>query len=248
MDVLYLVAPAYNEADNIEQFIREWYPVVERHAADGASKLVVIDDGSKDDTYALLVAMNDEYPQLVPLTKPNGGHGAAVLHGYRHALENGADYVFQTDSDGQTDPNEFDAFWDAREQYDAQFGNRTVRGDGKQRAFVERVVCLLVRLYFGVKVPDANAPFRLMSRGYLEEFLPLMPADYALPNIVLTALGPRFRRKVRFRIITFKPRTGGENSINMKRIASIGWQSLKDFAAIRRNVKQREREYILIEE
>ena len=52
-------------------------------------------------------------PLLVAQTKPNGGHGSTVLYGYRYAIENGADYVFQTDSDGQTPPSEFDEFWES---------------------------------------------------------------------------------------------------------------------------------------
>lgn len=46
----------------------------------------------------------------------------------RHRDKNHADYIFQTDSDGQTDPAEFAAFWDARKEYDGIFSNRTVRG------------------------------------------------------------------------------------------------------------------------
>ena len=51
MDRLYIVIPAYNEEENIEQVIRDWHPVVERHSAEGTSRLVVIEDGSKDGTY-----------------------------------------------------------------------------------------------------------------------------------------------------------------------------------------------------
>ena len=73
------------------------------------------------------------------------------------------DYIFQTDSDGQTNPAEFEQFWAVKEEYDAVIGNRVVRGDGKDRKFVENTVCFLLRLIFGVKVKDANAPFRLMK-------------------------------------------------------------------------------------
>ena len=59
-------------------------------------------------------------------------------------------------------------------------------GDGKIRAFVERVVCLLLGLYFHVSVPDANAPFRLMRAEVVAKYLPRMAADYNLPNIMLT--------------------------------------------------------------
>lgn len=45
---LYIVIPAYNERDNIYQVLDDWYPVVEKHCGGGESRLVVIDDGSKD--------------------------------------------------------------------------------------------------------------------------------------------------------------------------------------------------------
>ena len=99
---------------------------------------MIINDGSRDDTYEIASAECETHPLLTVLTKPNGGHGSTVLYGYRYALENGADYIFQTDSDGQTDPAEFEKFWQIREGYDAIFGNRTSRGDGFSRAVVEK--------------------------------------------------------------------------------------------------------------
>lgn len=141
MDKLYIVVPAYNESENIENLINDWYPVVEEHNGNRESRLVIVNDGSKDDTYERLQKLAKTRPLLLPLTKPNGGHGPTVLFGYRYALNQNADYIFQTDSDGQTNPSEFDEFWNNRNNYDAQFGNRTARGDGQQRAFVEKVLC-----------------------------------------------------------------------------------------------------------
>ena len=170
---------------------------------------------------------------LQPLTKKNGGHGPAVLFGYRYAVEKGADFIFQTDSDGQTNPDEFEAFWDKRYEYDAQFGNRTVRGDGQQRAFVEKTLCRLLKHYFKVTIPDSNAPFRLMTRDYVEEYIQKMPADYNLPNVMLTTFGNYYHRKIRFIPISFRPRQGGVNSINVKKIVKIGRRALKDFRNFR---------------
>lgn len=236
MDCLYIVVPAYNESENIKNLVDDWYPVVERHDGKGRSRLVVINDGSKDNTYEILEELAKERPLLHPLTKPNGGHGPTVLYGYRYALQQGADYIFQTDSDGQTNPDEFEAFWSERKNYDAVFGNRTVRGDGNDRAFVEKTLCRILKHYFGVTIPDSNAPFRLMTAAYLREYLPKMPEDYNLPNVMLTTFGIYYHRKVRFIPITFKPRQGGTNSINVKKITKIGWQALKDFKAIRRKM------------
>ena len=115
MDTLYIVIPAYNESENIKRTIEEWCPVVEKHNGGGASRLVIINDGSRDDTYEIASAECETHPLLTVLMKPNGGHGSTVLYGYRYALENGADYIFQTDSDGQTDPAEFEKFWQIRE-------------------------------------------------------------------------------------------------------------------------------------
>ena len=92
--------------------MKEWYEVIKERSEE--SRLVVIDDGSKDSTYAIMQKMAETMPKFVPLTKPNGGHGATVLYGYRYALDHGADYVFQTDSDGQTVPSEFENFWEKR--------------------------------------------------------------------------------------------------------------------------------------
>lgn len=86
---LYIVIPAYNERDNIYQVLDDWYPVVEKHCGGGESRLVVIDDGSKDDTYAIMQEYAKTHPLFQPLTKPNGGHGATVLYGYRYALKQG---------------------------------------------------------------------------------------------------------------------------------------------------------------
>ena len=51
MDKLYIVIPAYNEQDNIELVVNDWYPIIEKHNGNGQSRLVIIDDGSKDSTY-----------------------------------------------------------------------------------------------------------------------------------------------------------------------------------------------------
>jgi hypothetical protein len=153
--------------------------------------------------------------------------------GYRYALSRHADYIFQTDSDGQTDPTDFELFWKSRKRYDAIFGNRTKRGDGASRIWIEHILCLILRLYFGVSVPDANAPFRLMSAAYLREFLPKLPPDYVLPNALLTVMGVHAGKKTAFREISFRPRRKGRNSVNYRRIFLIAVKALRNFRTIR---------------
>lgn len=229
MEKLYIVIPAYNEAENIETLIKDWYPIIEKYNGDGESRLVIINDGSKDNTYEILKEYEKKKPLLKALTKKNGGHGPTVLYGYRYALDNNADYVFQTDSDGQTLPEEFDSFWEKRKLYDAILGNRTDRQDGAYRKFVENTLRFILKLIFGVKVPDANAPFRLMKKEILEKYINKMPRDYNLPNVMFTTYFVYYREKILFAKVTFRPRQGGKNSINIKKIVKIGWKALADF-------------------
>lgn len=229
MEKLYIVVPAYNESENIERLIEDWYPVIEKHSSEGASRLVVVNDGSTDNTYELMVQLAKTRPLFTPLTKPNGGHGATVLYAYRYAIDNKADWIFQTDSDGQTDPAEFERFWKNRNLYDAIIGSRPNRQDGKSRKIVEQTLLLILRLIFGVKIPDSNAPFRLMKRELVSKYIDKMPKDFNLPNVMLTTYFAYFNENIRFIDISFKPRQGGKNSINIKKIVKIGWKALGDF-------------------
>lgn len=235
MDTLYIVMPAYNEEENIESVVRSWYPVLEGKSE--SSRLVIADSGSRDRTHEILEQLRSgDFPQLEILHTDNQYHGPKVIALYKYAIANGADYIFQTDSDGQTDPEEFGAFWKARRKYAGIFGNRKVRGDGKDRAFVEKVVCALVLLYFGVKIPDANAPFRLMKAQTVAKYIDKMPEDYNLPNIMMTTYFAYYREPTAFRTISFKPRQAGVNSVNIPRIVKIGWNALGDFHKLKKDM------------
>ena len=115
-------------------------------------------------------------------------------------------------------------------------GYRTERGDGKNRVFVEKVICLLLRIIFGIKVTDANAPFRLMRSGLLKKYIAKLPKDFNLPNIMLTTYYVYFRDRVLFLPISFSSRKAGKNSINPKRIIKIGWTAVGDFYRLRRDI------------
>ena len=233
-DSLYIVMPAYNEEANIESVVKEWHEVVEKIGPE--SKLVVVNDGSKDNTYGKLLELAEKYPQLTPVTKENSGHGATLLFAYNYAVEHKADYIFQTDSDGQTDPQEFHKFWNLRNRYDAIIGNRVKRQDGASRAFVEKVLVRILNICFGVKIPDSNAPFRLMKRELVQKYIGKLPPDYNLPNVMLTTYFAYFHEKIKFVEISFKPRQGGTNSINVKKIVKIGWDAVGDFRSLKKHI------------
>lgn len=235
-DNVYIVIPAYNESDNIKNVINDWYPVVDKIGND--SRLLIIDDGSKDDTYQIAKAEMITHPLLQVMTKPNSGHGSTVLFGYRQALSQKPDYIFQTDSDGQTLSSEFWAFWDARSNFDIQIGARTKRQDGFSRIVVTKTLKLIVKLFFHVSIDDVNTPYRLMSYDSLNHNITLVPNDYFLSNVLLSVIYKKKNMRMRFIPITFRPRQGGVNSINIKRIVGIGITSVKDFILLNKQLDQ----------
>ncbi|MFT4143582.1 MAG: glycosyltransferase family 2 protein [Mobilitalea sp.] len=235
MDKLYIVIPAYNEEANIKKVIQDWCPIVEK--AGNGSRLVIIDDGSKDSTYQMMITEAKELNAFEPLTKPNGGHGATVLYGYEYALNKGADYIFQTDSDGQTLPEEFWAFWNVRKEYDMIIGHRKGRQDGGSRVFVTKTLKFVLWLYFHVSIKDANTPFRLLKATTLKEYINLIPKNHNLSNVMLSVIYAKKKLKVNYMPVTFRPRQGGVNSINLKRIIGIGRRALSDFRKMNQELK-----------
>lgn len=236
MDKLYIIVPAYNEEANIRSVIEEWYAIIERHPGGGDSRLVIVNDGSKDRTQAIVEECAAEKPQLTLLSKANSGHGASLLYGYRYAIGEGADYIFQTDSDGQTRPEEFEEFWQERADYDMVIGWRKGRQDGFSRVVVTKTLKLVIRLCFGVWITDANAPFRLLRASTLAQHLPLIPADYNLSNVLLSVVYAKKKLPTKYHEITFRPRQGGVNSINMRRICAIGYRAFLDFIRLNKHL------------
>jgi glycosyltransferase involved in cell wall biosynthesis len=234
VDKLYIIIPAYNEEANVDKVIKDWYPIVEKIG--NGSKLVIIDDGSKDKTYSIMQQYAKELPAFEPITKPNGGHGATVLYGYHYAINAGADYVFQTDSDGQTLPEEFGPFWKQRSAYDMLIGHRRGRQDGFSRIIVTKTLKFVLWLCFHVSITDANTPFRLMKATTLKEQLKKVPENFNLSNVMISVIYARKKLPVKFMPVTFRPRQGGVNSINMKKIIRIGKQAFIDFRRINKNL------------
>lgn len=221
-DILYIIIPAYNEEANLPSLIDEWYPVIERHSGGGLSRLVIIDDGSTDGTRSIAEAYSSEKDLLVVISKENGGHGQAVLYGYKYALSNNAQYIFQTDSDRQTSPDDFESFWRQRERFDAVIGNRYMREDGVSRILVSKTVSLTLAAMLHVFIKDANTPYRLMKASALSDCIKYIDDGEIIPNIMLTAVFKRKNYKILYKDIQFKARSAGKNSLDLKKISKIG--------------------------
>ncbi len=228
-EILYIVIPAYNEEKNIEAVINEWYPVVKRHDGGGLSRLVIVNDGSTDNTRSLAKACTNGRDLLKIITKKNAGHGRAVLCGYSYAVKNNADYVFQTDSDRQTTADEFEGFWRLRKKYDIIIGNRAKREDGICRRLISFGVSFILFAVLKVRVKDANTPYRMM-RGYaLAAALKYINKKEAVPNIMLSAIFKRKHYRLIYKDISFRKRGAGKNSINILKIIKMGTRAVGRF-------------------
>lgn len=117
-----IVVPAYNEARHIAQVIQTLPEFVDR--------VIVVDDCSTDNTYD--VALACESARLVALRTPeNQGVGGAMVTGYRHAMEIGADIIVKMDADGQMAPEYLPRLLEALidEGYNYAKGNRFLAGE-----------------------------------------------------------------------------------------------------------------------
>ena len=245
MDNVCIVIPAYNEEENISLLIKQWYPVIEK--VGNQSLILVVDDGSKDETRSILFNLSKQYKNLRVVSKPNEGHGKAIRYGYEKALSYKTDYIFQIDSDRQTEPDEFWDFWKERNNHSVIIGHRKKRQDGISRKVVTLVLRLLIYLFFHIDVKDANTPFRLMKRECLERYLSKIPEDFNLTNVLLSIYFVFYKENIIFIPITFKPRQGGVNSINIKKIIGIGIQTYDDFKKIRKNLlNKKEKKWHLV--
>ena len=234
MDKLYIIIPAYNEEENIEKVIIDWYQIIDK--MNEQSRLVIIDDGSTDNTSKIIKELTKKYPKLIPITKKNEGHGATILYGYNYAINNKSDYIFQTDSDGQTNKEEFWPFWEERQNYDMIIGNRNNRQDGISRVIVTKFLKLILYIKFHVWIKDANTPFRLMKTNTLKSKIKLIPKKFHLSNVIISVIYKKYKLKVKYKEITFKPRQAGTNSINLKKIFKMGTKALKEFKIINKSI------------
>jgi dolichol-phosphate mannosyltransferase len=180
--------PVYNERNCIESVILEWYESILETKIPFV--FCVLNDGSKDDTLLILNNLKDKFPNLHVVDKQNSGHGQTCVFGYKMAIENGADWIFQIDSDGQCDPKFFKQFIEKIEDDITinVFGNRVTRDDGYKRTMISKFVTLFTFLATKVWVNDANVPYRLMNIHDLKKVIYKIPEDFYLANICLSVL------------------------------------------------------------
>ncbi len=155
-----VLIPAYEEGPRIGAVVR----AARRHLP-----VVVVDDGSSDETAAVAEAAG----ATVLRSSPNAGKGAALRRGFRHALEVGAPAVITLDGDGQHDPAEIPAFLAAFEARRPELiiGRRDFGAMPPVRRAANTLGGVILSLALGRSVPDNQSGYRLIGRTLMAALL-----------------------------------------------------------------------------
>lgn len=183
---LTLVTPAHNEAATIGGTVRAWAAELGRLGI--AFEWLIVDDGSTDDTGAILEALARDVPELRVIRQANRGHGPTVLAGYRQAQGR---WTLQIDGDDEIGPGPFGLFWEARERFDLIVGRRRGRALSPGRRALTAASRTAVRLLFGGSLHDPNAPYRLMRTEAVAPLVAGLPETTFAPNVILSGLAAK---------------------------------------------------------
>ena len=167
-----VIIPTYNEIENIEGIIRS---VLSQHKP---FHVLVIDDNSPDHTADKVVMLQSEFGGRLFLEKRAGkqGLGTAYVHGFKWALEQNYDFVFEMDADFSHNPNDLEKLYEACHfgGADLAIGSRYVTGVNVvnwplNRVLMSYFASVYVRLVTGMKIHDATAGFICYKRKVLEK-------------------------------------------------------------------------------
>jgi len=206
-----IVVPVFNEEKNIFNELNKWEKKF-RSFKVKKFKFLVINDGSTDNTLKQIQKINSKKIQI--FNYKNSGHGAACLKGYKIALKQNFEWIFQIDSDGQCDPKFLEIFLKNSKKNNCVFGLRVSREDGILRLIFSKILSLLVFLKKGSFVPDINVPYRLMHRKVLLKCVKSIPQVSILKNAHLSYL-ISLKTKIYYIPIKFLKRSYGNSKYNL---------------------------------
>lgn len=201
-----IIIPAYNEADSIASVVTRLHDCLPDF------DVVVIDDGSRDNTAALVP------PTARVISLPfNLGIGGAMQTGYRYAARRGYQVAVQVDADGQHPPELVSQLVNELESSGADMivGSRFLEPGLYEQSFTRmggiKVLRALIRIFTGVRITDCTSGFRAMNGRVIRAFAHWYPEDYPEPEVVLLLL--RAGLKVRETPTRMNQRTTGQTSI-----------------------------------
>lgn len=180
---LTIIVPAYNEANGIGAFLDNLYRVVEENKEWNAS-IVVVDDGSTDDTAEVL----KRYPHVTVLThKQNRGYGAALKTGIAHCED---DFIAIIDADMSYKAEDIFRLAQYMERNDMVVGVRGRAGGGMEffKRIARWIICTLSNFLTKRKIPDLNSGLRIMDRSVVEKFTFLLPDGFSFTSTITLAM------------------------------------------------------------
>ncbi|MBR0361593.1 MAG: polyprenol monophosphomannose synthase [Paraprevotella sp.] len=167
-----VIIPTYNEKENIENIIRAVLGLEQPF------NMLIIDDGSPDGTAAIVKKlMEEEFKDRLFLIERSGklGLGTAYITGFKWAVEQKYDYIFEMDADFSHNPNDLPRLYHAcaKEGYDVAIGSRYINGVNvvnwpMGRILMSYYASKYVRLVTGLKINDTTAGFKCYRRRVLE--------------------------------------------------------------------------------
>ncbi len=164
-----IIIPTYNERDNLTSLHSQI------HDALPAADILIVDDNSPDGTGQLADSLAAKYPYLQVLHRAGKlGLGTAYIAGFRQAIKNGYDYVFEMDADFSHDPCYLPSLLGAAvEGADVVIGSRRVPGGGTEnwglgRQLISSGGSLYARTILGLPVQDLTSGFKCFRRSVLE--------------------------------------------------------------------------------
>ena len=201
-----VVVPAYNEAANIGQVVRQ----VREHAP--LFDVLVVDDGSRDATSEIARQAGAKVATL-PF---NLGVGGAMRTGYRHALREGYDAVVQVDGDGQHDPAQIWSLLAGLATADVVVGARFA-GSGDYvvsgpRHWAMRVLALTMSRILGVRLNDSTSGFRACGTAAIRVYAQHYPAEYLGDTLETLVIAHKAGLRVAQVPVAMRPRLGGHPS------------------------------------
>ena len=200
------VLPAFNEEANLEQSVGRMAQALDTYARN--SEIIVVDDGSLDQTPFVLERMAGLYPTLRVVRHPdNRGYGAALRSGFAAAR---CPWVFMMDADNQFDPSELSLLLHHAAEADIVTGYRKHRRDPVLRRLNAWAFFTLVRFFFGHLVRDVNCAFKLIRRDLLTRMD--LHADGALINAEVTVLARRLNARIIEVPVHHYPRLSGKQT------------------------------------
>ncbi len=163
-----VIIPTYNEAENIEKIINAVLSKSEQ------LEVLVIDDNSSDGTSEIVANLMKKDNRIHIIKRPQKmGLGTAYVAGFKYALENNYDFVFEMDADFSHDPDDLPRFIELLDKYDLIIGSRYINGVSvvnwpMKRLLLSFFACRFARIVTGVPVRDLTSGFKCYSRRALE--------------------------------------------------------------------------------